>query len=195
MPPSGGIKWACGMPRDFPSQLLASRISAMFGRILGRLPRASQCLAAATVCGVGAGLVVPSPTALHGSTRTPNCVGRTGCTAGPANASSPPTPPTWNKFTAPSSTALIVVDCQPCFYSENEALRRKFPHVPRNVARLIKLARDNGVKVVHVHAEYNTEVSPWLYQWLRVNAHKKSTDVRCRQHSVVVLPVHNAARV
>ena len=53
------------------------------------------------------------------------------------------------------STALVVVDVQTCWYSQSPTVRAAFPELPERMAALLKFARDKGVPVIHVRANYD----------------------------------------
>ena len=59
-------------------------------------------------------------------------------------------------------TAFILVDFQKPFYSDNAEILRNFPQLKENVIRALAYAREKGMMVVHVRAEYNMRVSPWM---------------------------------
>ena len=57
-------------------------------------------------------------------------------------------------------TAFILVDFHKPFYSDNAEILRNFPQLTENVIQALAYAREKGMMVVHVRAEYSMRVSP-----------------------------------
>jgi nicotinamidase-related amidase len=73
-------------------------------------------------------------------------------------------------------TALLVIDVQKNFWTENELVRTAFPTFPENVANLLSVCRDSrsGIKlIVHVQAVYTEEGgSAWMPYFRALNPDK-----------------------
>ena len=73
-------------------------------------------------------------------------------------------------------TALVVVDVQKNFWTENELVRSAFPQFPENIAKLLSICRDSrsGIKlIVHVQAVYSEEGgSAWMTYFRVLNPDK-----------------------
>ena len=54
--------------------------------------------------------------------------------------------------------AILVVDAQPCYWSESTLIRSAFPDLPKNTAALLSRARANGIPIVHIRAAYQVRV-------------------------------------
>ena len=63
--------------------------------------------------------------------------------------------------------ALLVVDVQPCWYSQSPMLREAFPALPANVSAVIGSARERCMPVIHVRADY--EGSQFMETLRRLN--------------------------
>jgi len=76
-----------------------------------------------------------------------------------------------------STTALILVDIQKPFYSNNKQIKESFPgkahpwsvisififlDFQKNIEEAINVARKNKMLIVHVRAVYNEQLSPWI---------------------------------
>ena len=55
----------------------------------------------------------------------------------------------------PKRAAILVVDIQPCWYSESALVPAAFPDLPDRVAALLARARAGGMPVVHVRSAYD----------------------------------------
>jgi nicotinamidase-related amidase len=76
----------------------------------------------------------------------------------------------------PSTTALLVVDVQPEFWSKCPAVREDFPDFPSRISSLVENCRAQNVKrIIWVRAAYNFQDSPWLRQFSRL--HQGRTDL------------------
>ena len=73
-----------------------------------------------------------------------------------------------------NSTALLVVDVQPEYWSASEEVRRDFPDFEKNVAQALEMFRSRSMHVIHVRADYRKAngKSPWLWQFERI--HKRA---------------------
>ena len=68
-----------------------------------------------------------------------------------------------------ATTALLVVDVQPQYWSECASVRQDFPHFPQKLAQTIKTCRQRGAKLIFVRADYRYSHSPWLAQFERLH--------------------------
>jgi nicotinamidase-related amidase len=69
-----------------------------------------------------------------------------------------------------STTALLVVDVQPEYWSECPAVRKDFPNFPSRISSLVDNCREQNVKrIIWVRAAYDYEHSPWLHQFTRLH--------------------------
>ena len=69
-----------------------------------------------------------------------------------------------------STTALLVVDVQPEYWSECPAVRKDFPNFPSRISSLVENCRAQNVKrIIWVRAAYNYQDSPWLHQFTRLH--------------------------
>lgn len=71
------------------------------------------------------------------------------------------------------SSALILIDIQEEFFS-SIGIEKIFPNFKANVAHAISAARENGMSVVHVRANYSSD-SPWAPWWKTLNPDKLGT--------------------
>ena len=70
----------------------------------------------------------------------------------------------------PSTTALLIVDVQPEYWSECPAVRKDFPNFPSRISSLVENCREQNVKrIIWVRAAYDYEHSPWLHQFTRLH--------------------------
>jgi nicotinamidase-related amidase len=77
-----------------------------------------------------------------------------------------------NKCTLPMSaetTALLIVDVQPEYWSNCPAVRKDFPEFPSNLASTIETCRQRNAKIIWVRADYRYSHSPWLVQFERIH--------------------------
>ena len=73
----------------------------------------------------------------------------------------------------PESTALVIVDVQPEYWSESPSIQLEFPKFPENIGRTIRTCRSNNIKkIIWIRANYRYKHSPWLFQYreLRLDA-------------------------
>jgi nicotinamidase-related amidase len=66
------------------------------------------------------------------------------------------------------STALLIIDVQPEYWTHCPEVRRDFPNFPRNLERTIHTCRSRGVKIIWVRADYRYNCSPWLLEFERI---------------------------
>lgn len=66
------------------------------------------------------------------------------------------------------TTALLVVDVQPEYWSHCPSVQQDFPHFPENMARLLQTCRSQKAKIIWVRANYRLTHSPWLVQFERL---------------------------
>eukprot|EP00483_Globobulimina_turgida_P000439 UN00439 len=59
------------------------------------------------------------------------------------------------------NSALLLIDVQSS-WSRADAIKRNFPEFASNTRKLVQLARDNNMLVVHLHADYNTDNTEWF---------------------------------
>ena len=71
------------------------------------------------------------------------------------------------------STALLIVDVQPEYWSACPAVRKDFPNFEENLARTIAIARKQRAKIIWVRADYRKQHSPWLAQFERLSRGKR----------------------
>jgi hypothetical protein len=71
------------------------------------------------------------------------------------------------------STALLIVDVQPEYWSSCPAVRKDFPKFEENLARTITTARKQRAKIIWVRADYRKQHSPWLTQFERLSKGKR----------------------
>jgi nicotinamidase-related amidase len=83
----------------------------------------------------------------------------------------------------PEKTALLIVDVQPEYWSQCDAVRQDFPTFPERMAATIATARAAGVaRILWVRADYRYSHSPWLKQFARIHGKNKKnfrTEVPC----------------
>ncbi len=71
------------------------------------------------------------------------------------------------------TTALLVVDVQPEYWSNCPAVRKDFPKFEENLHRTIETARRQRAKIIWVRADYRHNHSPWLAQFERLSRGKR----------------------
>lgn len=71
------------------------------------------------------------------------------------------------------TTALLVVDVQPEYWSNCPAVRKDFPKFEENLQRTIETARRQRAKIIWVRADYRHQHSPWLVQFERLSKGKR----------------------
>jgi len=73
--------------------------------------------------------------------------------------------------------ALMLIDLQPVYWSLAPEIKRAFPDLPGNVSKLLKCARENDARVVHVKASYSQDACPWLPQFKRLNPGRRAYEI------------------
>jgi nicotinamidase-related amidase len=63
------------------------------------------------------------------------------------------------------SSALLVVDVQPAFVSQNQKLVEAFPSFVESMTVLLERVRQTPMPIVHIRAVYNDASSPWMAQY------------------------------
>ncbi|OEU09657.1 Isochorismatase hydrolase [Fragilariopsis cylindrus CCMP1102] len=75
------------------------------------------------------------------------------------------------------TTALLVVDVQPEYWTDCPAVRKDFPSFPKNLERTIHICREKNVKIIHIRADYRYSQSPWLPQFQKLRGNRNLTEV------------------
>lgn len=65
-----------------------------------------------------------------------------------------------NKKTDLSHFALLMVDVQQDFWPDK--LAELYPDFPHKITNLLSLARENGIEVVHLRAQFREDMSDWM---------------------------------
>ena len=73
--------------------------------------------------------------------------------------------------------ALMLIDLQPVYWSLAPEIKRAFPDLPVNVSKLLKCARENDARVIHVKASYSQDACPWLQQFKRLNPGRRAYEI------------------
>ena len=74
--------------------------------------------------------------------------------------------------------ALLLIDLQPEWYSQNETIKKVFPNLRKNVAELLRVCRGTEIEVVHVRALYSEENnSKWMNEFRRLNPTKGNPEI------------------
>lgn len=76
------------------------------------------------------------------------------------------------------TTALLIVDVQPEYWSECPAVRQDFPQFPTQMSNLIQHCRSQNAKCIWVRADYSFERSPWLQQFSRLHKGRIPPEVK-----------------
>ena len=63
------------------------------------------------------------------------------------------------------TTALLIVDVQPEYWSDCPAVRKDFPDFPQKLERTIQACRERKIQIIWIRANYRQEHSPWLRQF------------------------------
>uniref|UniRef100_A0A7S3L5G9 Isochorismatase-like domain-containing protein n=1 Tax=Amphora coffeiformis TaxID=265554 RepID=A0A7S3L5G9_9STRA len=66
------------------------------------------------------------------------------------------------------TTALLVVDVQPEYWSGCPSVRKDFPVFPERLAKTVEICRQRQAKIIWVRADYRRNHSPWLVQFERL---------------------------
>lgn len=75
------------------------------------------------------------------------------------------------------TTALLVVDVQPEYWTDCPTVRKDFPSFPTNLDRTISICREKNVKIIHIRADYRYSHSPWLPQFQKLRGNRNLTEV------------------
>lgn len=67
------------------------------------------------------------------------------------------------------STALLIVDVQPEYWTHCPSVRKDFPNFEDSLKRTIETCRKQKAKIIWVRADYRYYHSPWLAQFERLN--------------------------
>jgi nicotinamidase-related amidase len=81
------------------------------------------------------------------------------------------------------TTALLIVDVQPEYWSNCPAVRKDFPEFPRRLANTIEICRKRRAKIIWVRADYRYSHSPWLLQFERIRGQRNLGEVPCDPNS------------
>ena len=71
------------------------------------------------------------------------------------------------------STALLIVDVQPEYWSGCPSVQEDFPNFEDNMKRTIARCRKQKTKIIWIRADYRYYHSPWLAQFERLNGGKR----------------------
>jgi nicotinamidase-related amidase len=77
------------------------------------------------------------------------------------------------------TTALLIVDVQPEYWSNCPAVRKDFSEFPQRLARTIDICRSRRAKIIWVRADYRYSHSPWLMQFERIRGPRNLGEVPC----------------
>jgi nicotinamidase-related amidase len=77
------------------------------------------------------------------------------------------------------TTALLIVDVQPEYWSNCPAVRKDFPDFPKHLQKTIETCRQRRAKIIWVRANYNHKHSPWLNQFERIRGQRNLGEVSC----------------
>jgi len=77
------------------------------------------------------------------------------------------------------STALLIVDVQPEYWSSCPPVRKDFPDFPKNLKKTIDICRQRRAKIIWVRADYRHKHSPWLSQFERMRGPRNLGEVPC----------------
>ena len=77
------------------------------------------------------------------------------------------------------STALLIDDVQPEYWSNCPAVRKDFPDFPKHLQKTIEICRQRRAKIIWVRADYRHKHSPWLQQFERIRGPRNLGEVPC----------------
>ena len=77
------------------------------------------------------------------------------------------------------TTALLIVDVQPEYWSNCPAVRKDFADFPQRLAKTIDICRSRRAKIIWVRADYRYSHSPWLMQFERIRGPRNLGEVPC----------------
>ncbi|KAG7357267.1 isochorismatase hydrolase [Nitzschia inconspicua] len=81
------------------------------------------------------------------------------------------------------TTALLIVDVQPEYWSHCPAVRKDFPEFPKRLQKTIEICRQRRAKIIWVRADYRYSHSPWLLQFERIRGPRNLGEVPCDPNS------------
>ncbi|MGK3744588.1 MAG: nicotinamidase-related amidase [Bacillariaceae sp.] len=90
---------------------------------------------------------------------------------------SPPPSPSPSPSIDANTTALLVVDVQPEYWTDCLDVRKDFPSFPTNLERTINICRKKNVKIIHIRADYKYSQSPWLPHFQKLRGDKNLAEV------------------
>ena len=77
------------------------------------------------------------------------------------------------------TTALLVVDVQPEYWSNCPPVRKDFPEFPEALKKTLAVCRERRTKIIWVRADYRYSHSPWLAQFERLHKGSIAPEVPC----------------
>lgn len=83
------------------------------------------------------------------------------------------------------TTALLVVDVQPEYWSNCRSVRQDFPDFPSHLSAAVEICRQRRAKIIWVRADYRHSHSPWLVQFERLRGETPGfmVEVPCNPHA------------
>ena len=81
------------------------------------------------------------------------------------------------------TTALLIVDVQPEYWTNCPAVRKDFSEFPQRLAKTIDICRRRRAKIIWVRADYRYSHSPWLLQFERIRGPRNLGEVPCDPNS------------
>lgn len=81
------------------------------------------------------------------------------------------------------TTALLIVDVQPEYWTNCPAVRKDFAEFPKRLAKTIDVCRRRRAKIIWVRADYRYSHSPWLMQFERIRGPRNLGEVPCDPNS------------
>lgn len=76
------------------------------------------------------------------------------------------------------STALLIVDVQPEYWTHCPSVQKDFPNFERGLKRTIDICRKHNTRIIWVRADYRYNHSPWLPQFERLKNDGKRPDTK-----------------
>ena len=76
------------------------------------------------------------------------------------------------------STALLIVDVQPEYWTHCPSVRKDFPNFESGLKHTIEICRRQNAKIIWVRADYRYNHSPWLPQFERLKNDCKRPDTK-----------------
>lgn len=77
------------------------------------------------------------------------------------------------------TTALLIVDVQPEYWSNCPPVRKDFPEFPEALKQTLAVCRERRTKIIWVRADYRYSHSPWLVQFERLHKGRIPPEVPC----------------